>query len=298
MERVIIPLLLYQNKNFIYYCDMSKFLFSLLFLILAIQLPNKTAVAQVQEPEVKQTERNIYTIRDAYSTAFGFDINMNNFGFGFGGELRRVVAPQTELTLNFGITGLRDASEQTFTDFFFGQQIVPNKYKRAFAMPVKIGMRQRLFSDIIQENYRFFLGASIGGVAAFAYPYFDDITESGYRLSLPGLFVEPINDMFTGWSEGDWHLGGTGEFKIGVDIGSNFSRLSSIEFGYMFYYFPDGIQMMSPRQPVFTNNPQGGFPYQFTDSNDPIGSIVYEDFFSPQKFFGSPQITFTFGWLW
>lgn len=277
---------------------MPKFIIALTVVLISNIFIIGNAQAQVHEPEVRQIERDTFTIKDVYSSGFGFDFNMNNFGFGFGGEFRKVIAPQTEFTINFGVTGLRDATEQTFTDFFFGQQIVPNKFKRAFALPLRIGMRQRLFSDIIQDNYRFFIGASAGGVAAFAYPYFEDFNESGFRESLPPIYVEPINDMFSGWGEGDWYLGGTGEIKIGVDIGSDFSRLNSIEFGYMFYYFPDAIQMMSPRQPVFANNTQGGFPYQFTDPNDPIGSIVYEDFFPPQKFFGTPQITFTFGWLW
>lgn len=272
-------------------------LLGLIFILLSSDF--ESASAQINEPTVKPTPRDIYTIQEGYSSGFGFDINMNNFGFGIGGEFRKVIAPQSEFILNFAVTGLRDASEQTFTDIFFGQQIVPNKYKRAFAVPVMLGFRQRIFSDIIQEDYRFFISAAAGGVTAFAYPYFDDLNESGFRESLAPFYVEQVNDMFTGWKEGDWYMGGAGEFKIGVDIGTNFSKLSSVEFGYLFYYFPDGIQMMMPNSPVVAQNQTpGSFPYEFTDPEDPINSIVYEDFFSNQKFFGSPQITFTFGWLW
>lgn len=254
--------------------------------------------AQIQEPDVQPAPFEIISLQDGYKSGFGININMNNFGFGLGAEYRRVIAPQAEGTISFRINGLRDASEQTFTDIFFGQQIVPNKYQRAFAMPLMIGMRQRVFSSVIQEDYRFFVGASAGAVASFAFPYFDDINDSGYRESFPPVYNEPVNDIFTGWSDGNWHFGGAGELKIGVDIGSNFSRLSSIEFGYLFYYFPDGIQMMVPNQPVLIENRDPRqFPYEHTNPNDPINSIVYEDFFSPQRFFGTPQITFTFGWL-
>lgn len=270
----------------------------LLGLIIFFQAGNEVS-AQVQEPEVKPTPLNISTLQEGYKSGFGINVNMNNFGFGLGAEYRRVVAPQAEATISFRVTGLRDASEQTFTDIFFGQQIVPNKFQRAFAMPLMIGLRQRVFPDVIQEDYRFFISASAGAVAAFAFPYFDDINDSGFRESLPPIYNEPVNDIFSGWSDGNWHLGGAGEFKIGVDIGRNFSKLNSIEFGYLFYYFPDGIQMMSPNQPLrVQNRAPGQFPYQHSDPDDPINTILAEDFFPAQRFFGTPQITFTFGWFW
>jgi hypothetical protein len=254
--------------------------------------------AQIQEPDIKEASFEIISLQESYKSGIGIDVNMNNFGFGLGIEYRRVIAPQAEGTISFRINGLRDASEQTFTDIFFGQQIVPNKFQRAFAFPLMIGIRQRVFSGIVQENYRFFVGATAGPVASFSIPYFDDINNSGFRESIPPVFNEPINDIFSGWSDGEWHFGGAGELKIGVDIGTNFSRLGSIEFGYLFYFFPNGIQLMSPNRPVMVENlAPGQFPFQHTNPNDPINSIIFEDFFSPQRFFGSPQITFTFGWL-
>jgi hypothetical protein len=263
---------------------------SLLFVFFSVQ----TVSAQIQEPDVKPTPRNIQTLQSAYDAGFGIGINMNNFGFGLIGEYRNVIAPQSELAIKFGITGLRDASEQTFTDIFFGQQIIPNKYQRAVAFPVMIGARQRVFSDIVQDDYRFFISAMAGGVAAFSYPYFEDINGNGYREQFIDFF-EPVNDIFTGIKDGDWHFGGAGEVKLGVDIGRNLTRLNSIEFGYFFYYFPDGIQMMMPTQPVFNQNATPGQNPFLVDEN---GDLVLEPFFSPQKFFGTPQISFTFGWLW
>lgn len=250
--------------------------------------------AQTLEPEVEEIVRNTSNIQSEYNSGFGFNVVMNNFGFGLGGEFRKVVGPSTELMASMRIGGLRDASEQTFTDYFFGQQVIPNKYQRGFSFPLLLGIRHRLFTDIIQEDYRFFLSASIGPVASFSYPYFDDANNNGYREQFSN-YLEPINDIFTGWSDGDWHLGGTGEMKVGLDIGGNFARLNSIEFGYYFYYFPDGIQLMMPNQPIPVENPQQGqFPYELNDE----GELVMQPFFDAQTFFGSPQITFTFGWLW
>jgi hypothetical protein len=290
-----------MNKR--YYLLQTGFL-TLIFTLFV--LPE--AKAQIQEPEVVQAPRDLITLSDEYSSGFGISVNMNNFGFGLGTEYRKVVATQSEIIFKLGFTGLRDESEQTFTDFFFGQQIVPNKFQRGLAFPLMAGFRQRVFPDIIQENYRFFVSASAGPVAAFTYPYFEDSNGNGYRETgneyqffedngeLFVRFAQPerVNDVFSGMGDGDWHWGAAGELKIGVDIGSNFSRLNSIEFGYYFYYFADGIQMMQPNQPVIQQRTgPNQSPYVWEN-----GQLVVEDFFEPQKFFGTPQITFTFGWLW
>ncbi len=266
----------------------------ILFSLCSLFIFNEAIQAQIQEPEVLKIPRNYSPIQDKYGAGFGFNFAMNNFGFGAGAEFRQVIARETELTASLRMTGLRDASEQTFTDIFFGQQIVPNKYQRAFAFPLLLGMRQRVFSDTIQEDYRFFVSASIGPAAAFSYPYFDDLNDNGFREQFQNYF-EPVNDVFSGMGDGEWHLGGAGEFKVGLDIGSNFARLNSIEFGYYFYYFPDGIQIMMPNQPQLRENiGPGESPFMFDEN----GELLLEPFYDAQRFFGSPQITFTFGWLW
>lgn len=264
---------------------------TLLGLIVSFLFPGRS-FAQTVEPPVEKMVRNTSNIQSEYDAGFGFNVVMNNFGFMVGGEFRHVVGPSTELMASMRIGGLRDASEQTYTSYF-GQQTIPNKYQRAFSFPLQLGIRHRLFTNMIQENYRFFVSASIGPAMSFSYPYFDDTNDNGYREQFQNFF-EPVNDIFTGWSEGDWHFGGTGEMKVGLDIGGNFSRLNSIEFGYFFYYFPDGIQLMMPNQPVIERGPQGQQQYLV----DEQGDLVMEPFFDEQTFFGSPQITFTFGWLW
>lgn len=249
------------------------------------------------EPDLIMEERVSTPLNRHYQSGLTFDFVVNNFGFGIGGQYRRVLAPQMEGIFNMRITGLRDASEQTFTDVFFGQQVVPNKYQRAFAFPAMIGLRKRLFADKVQDQYRFFVSASVGGVAAFSYPYFNDRNNNGYREQFNNNF-EQVNDIFTGWSDGDWHFGGAGEFKIGVDVGRNFSKVTSIEFGYYMNYFPDGIQMMTPSQPDLRENVGPGED-QFKWVDGVVGGeLITEPFFDAQKFFGTPQITITFGSLW
>lgn len=266
------------------------------FLVTTLLLLNmaENANAQVTEPELRVEERVAVPLSDNYSSGLTFDIVINNFGFGIGGEYRKVLGSQTEGVINTRITGLRDASEQTFTDVFFGQQIIPNKYQRAFAFPLMIGMRQRLFAAAVQEEYRFFLSASAGPVATFSFPYFDDRNNNGFREQFAEYF-EPVNDIFTGWGDGNWHFGTAAELKFGIDFGRTFSNITSVEFSYYMNYFPNSIQMMMPTQPDLRENvAPGESPFQF----DQDGEILLEPFFDAQSFFGTPQITITFGRLW
>jgi hypothetical protein len=268
-------------------------LFAALFTVLS-SMQMATAQTQIDEPELVVEDRVSTPLNRHYQSGLTFDFVVNNFGFGIGGQYRKVLAPQMEGIINTRITGLRDASEQTFTDVFFGQQVVPNKYQRAFAFPVMLGLRKRLFADDVQDQYRFFVSASAGAVAAFSFPYFNDRNDNGYREQFNDNF-EQVNDIFTGWGEGDWHFGAAGEFKIGVDVGRNFSNVTSIEFGYYMNYFPDGIQMMTPTQPDLRENIAPGEPPFQSDSE---GNLLLEPYFDAQKFFGTPQITITFGRLW
>lgn len=274
-----------KNQN-----NYLKIFISSILILLTAQL----AYSQVEEPEIREEERIATDLSELYNSGISFNFAVNNFGIAAGGDYRRVIGSQTELIATVRFTGLRDVTEQTFTDIFFGQQVVPNKFQRAFAFPMVVGLRHRLFGDRVQDNYRFFITAMGGPVSAYSYPYFEDINENGYREQFQN-YIEPVNDIFSGLGDGDWHWGAAGELKLGMDLGSNFSRLTSVEFGYYFNYFPDGIQMMMPNQPDLRENVgPGESPFQFDDE----GELLLEPFFDAQKWFGTPQITLTFGKLW
>lgn len=259
-------------------------------------------VAQITEPPVLAPPEPRTPQDEGVRTGIGLDIMFNNYGFGVGTEFRRVLSPMSEGYLSLGVTGLRDVSEQTFTDFFFGQQIVPNKYRRGFSMPLLVGVRQRLFATRVADNYRFYVSGGAGPVLAFTYPYFVDDNDNGYREDLREFgisYVEPINDIFSGLGEGSWHLGAAGELKINLDMGSRFGRLTSLQFGYLFYYFTEGLQMMEPNRPVRRQGARPGeFPYM-TQPTDTGGSeLVMEPANDPIRFFGTPQIRLVFSRMW
>lgn len=257
------------------------------------------ALAQLEEPEVLGISSPRSPLDEGYRNSIAFDIMLNNFGFGIGGQYTHMLSSYTELTFQTGITGIRDVSEQNFQDFFSGQQIIPNKYNRALGFPFLLGLKQRLFARQIEDNFRFFVASSAGPVMAFVYPYLDDEDDNGYRSLAPVnvdgtllgyTYTERINDFFTGWKDGNTEWGAAGEIKIGVDLGSNFKRQTTVEFGYLFYYFDQGIQIMQPRKPELSDDGS------FIIGND--GEIVTEPFHSEQNYFGTPRISIKFGGRW
>lgn len=273
---------------------------SIPFMVLLVAVIGLEASrAQLKEPEVRRVDAPLTPLSEGYHNSLAFDVMLNNFGFGIGGQYSKVVGPYTELTFQTGITGIRDVSEQNFQDFFTGQRTIPNKYKRALGFPFLLGIERRLFADAISDNFRFFISSAAGPALAFVYPYVDDNEapgELGHGLRTtivdPNGFIRPterINDFFSGWSEGETEWGFSGELKVGVALGENFKRQTTIEFGYFFYYFNQGLQIMEPRRVT---------SYQL-DEQSGIGFISETaPFFDAQKYFGTPQISITFGGMW
>jgi len=282
-------------------------------MIVGFAAPNE-GYAQLEEPDLTERGQTKTPLSEGFKNSLGFDAFVNNFGIGIGGQYSRVVGPYTQLTFRTGITGIRDVSEQNFQDFFTGQQIIPNKYKRAFGFPFLFGVKQRLFAENIDDSFRFFASAGVGPAMAFTYPYVRDNNNNGFRdfVAVPvgnGQTMldrtERVNDFFTGWKNGETHWGFNGEIKIGVDLGSTFGSQTTIEFGYFFYYFKQGLQIMEPHKPYGYTEPSEdgpGFPIECVKDGSAapcdIEGATRNSFNPAQKYFGTPQIKFTFGGMW
>jgi len=263
----------------------------LLGLASFIFLFTSNALAQFGEPEVRKKEvpKNLYD--EGYKKGFGFIFGANDFGFGVGGQYRKVLNRNSEAHITFRINGLKDPREQTFIDVFFGAKTVPDKFQRVVSFPLNLGLKRRFFAEEISDNFRVFGSLSSGPILAFSFPYFNDQNNNGFRENDPQLYnsFERINDVFTGWSDGDWHLGLTGTAEIGIDFSSNFANLQSFQFGYNFYYFENGLQILEPAKPRVDQN---GFPRY--DGNQLQTTANY----APKKYYGSAQLSFVFGWMW
>jgi hypothetical protein len=274
----------------------SVTLLVLIFAICGVQLVQ----AQLKEPEVRKVDEPLTPLSQGFHNALEFDIMLNNFGFGLGGQYSRVIGPYTELTFQTGITGIRDVTEQNFQDFFTGQRTIPNKFKRALGFPFLLGIEKRVFAEAIDDNFRFFIAGAGGPALAFVYPYINDSDNNGFRTSIidqRGFIrpVEEVNDFFSGWKDGETEWGFSGELKIGVSLGENLKRQTTFEFGYFFYFFSQGIQIMEPFQPFgfeqCSFDPTLGCPIEVQNGER-------NPFFDPQKYFGTPQIKIKFGGMW
>lgn len=277
---------IYAMRNFSFY----KGIAALVLMLLITVISAVPVSAQLVEPEVDKVAEPKTPLSEGFHNGIGFDLFLNNFGFGLGGHYSRVVGPYTELTFRTAITGIRDVSEQTFQSFLTGQQIVPNKYKRAIGFPFILGVEQRLFAKNIEDSFRFYVGGGMGPAMAFTFPYLNDVNNNGFRdfRAQQGFLIprERVNDFFSGWKKGDTRWGLSGELKIGVELGSSFGSVTTVEFGYFFYYFKQGLQIMEPYRP--TEYDANGFPVEETKV----------PFNKAQKYFGTPQIKFTFGGMW
>lgn len=250
-------------------------------LLLTVDINPTQAQIVVKEPRVDENNDPVTYVDKGLKQGLGFNIYINNFGFGVGGHYRRVVSPMMEATTSLEITAIRDASEQTFN---LGQQIVPNKYKRVLAVPLKFGLKRRFFARQIDDNFRLYAATSFGPSVAFALPYFRDYTGDDIRqTSLQ--FYEPNYDFFRSWSNVEVKWGITGDMALGVDFGQ-FKKLQSLHFGVSFFYYPEEIQVMQPYKPG-----PGHVP------NDP-SQFNRLPFYEPQDLFVTPTISMVFGNMW
>jgi hypothetical protein len=255
------------------------------------------------EPELRGIEEFKTPLDFGLRNSLGFNIALNNFGFGLGAEYRRVVSPLSEVVVEFNITALRDITEQNYQ--FFGQQIIPNKRNRILSFPVMTGFKHRLFATPVSDNFRFFAAGKLGPTVAFVYPYYqtrdiyyitlDDIDQN-FEFDPSKIKFGPVeantgqivNDMFQGWGDGEWKFGAAGQLALGVDFGEDFRNLSSVKIGYSFQYFNSGIQVMDPFSTL------GIIP----GNEERPDVFVLDTGTGKQKLFGSPFITLVFGKMW
>ncbi len=239
---------------------------------------NVYAQSDFGEPIIQEAIKPKNLFDEGYKRGFGFALGISDFGFGVGMQYRIGLSSYTEGLINFKIAGLRDPSEQTYIDPYFSTRIIPGKYKRVLTFPTTIGVKKRLFASNVTDNFRVFTSMNFGPSISVSIPYFNDRNNNGYRDYIYNS--EQINDIFQGWGDAEMELGWNGEVALGIDFGDNFKRISSLKFGYSFYYFKKGLQMLEPKKLITSQN---NLENQLVDANDAI------------HYFGTAQITFTFG---
>lgn len=257
-------------------------LFALAACVMALSFPANIAIAQnTIEPEIRTKSLPQSALDFDLRNGATFNLNVTNYGFSISGQYRRVLARNTEWVSEGGLGTLKDSREQTF--FFFGQQLIPNKFQRVFNFPVMTGVRHRILANYIDDNFRVFLTGKGGVAFSFAYPYFEDRDAPDGLPAQVQLPDSRIYDVFQGWSDGSWKTGYSGKFSATIDFGTSFSTLTALEFGVMAQYYPQGIQIMEPNRLEVTQ--QGA-------------SVIRGEGFDAQTLFLTPTITLMFGGMW
>ena len=173
------------------------------------------AQAEFGEPEIQEIIQPKNLFDEGYRRGLGFSFGLNDFGFGAGMQYRIGLSPYTEGIVNLKIAGLRDPSEQTHIDLFFGNRTIASKYQRIVTFPLTFGIKRRLFAPKITDNFRVHTSLSMGPTYALRIPYFNDQNENGFREDRPILIEERdfpynperINDIFQGWSDAKGEFG-------------------------------------------------------------------------------------------
>lgn len=264
-----------------------------IFLVMA-SFPGHIYAQDYIEPDILPSDESKSPADFGLYNGATFNLMVTNNGFAVGGQYRRVVSRFSEVVFEAQISALKDSREQAFFSIW-GQQIIPNKYNRVLTFPVLGGLRQRLFADYISDNFRIFIQASAGPALTFVYPYFNDVLFSTQNFPSAGENADnlplgvrindiQINDVFQGWADGEWILGGTAKTSLSIDFGNSFRSLTSVEFGVQMFYYPDGIQVLEPNRLVVN---QGV-----------ISDRIIGEGFSAERWFITPTVTLMFGGMW
>lgn len=209
--------------------------------------------------------------QQGFRNGLSFNILLNDFGPGVGVQYEHTLSQSRSFIAQMHLTTIRDVREQTFQSAF-GGQFIPNKFRRVLSMPIIMGFKQRILIRALSDQFRLNLFAMAGPNIAFIYPYFKDVNGS-QELDLiqrqdGTQELEPVNDIFQGWEDGEFEIGSTGELGLNIDFGSRMKNISSLYFGVYMHYFPQGIQLLEPRVK------------------------------SAEEFFVTPVIRLTFGKFW
>lgn len=109
---------------------LSKRLLLIIFMILFISLHEVKAQVEnpVNEPSVENPDANISSLQNQYGSAFGFNILMNNFGFGAGVEYRKIVAPESEFLATLRITGYAMPANRPLPTYFSASKLFQTNF--------------------------------------------------------------------------------------------------------------------------------------------------------------------------
>ncbi|HMB93515.1 MAG TPA: hypothetical protein VKP65_21865 [Rhodothermales bacterium] len=198
-----------------------------------------------------------------YGTGIGLEVLLTNSGFALGGYYQREVGEVTSLVIEANLGAGKNEREYKYYSRF-GNGFVPNKRNYLLLLPIHLGAQQRLFAEVIEDNFRPYVHFTAGPTLGWVYPYFND-RDGNERYDED---IDRRYDIFSAFPKGKARLGVGGMIAVGANFGLSRKVTQGIRFGYAFHYFFDGIQLLEP------------------------------DITEAQQRFGTPVISITFGRLY
>jgi hypothetical protein len=206
------------------------------YLILTILFSFSVVSAQRVVMQEGETVTPLYN----YENNHGFAFKFNNGGLSVAGNYQKALNAKTAFIGEISLRSEKDEQEQKFYDYFNGV-VIPNKYNYMLAIPIEVGIHQRIFYKKVDESFRPFVEFTAGPQIAAIYPYFNDRNEDQNR-SLGEEIFDPIGAV----KYSKFQLGVGGSANIGIAFGKSKKNLQSIRFGMSISHYKKAIELMEP----------------------------------------------------
>lgn len=181
-----------------------------------------------------------------YGSGAGLELILTNSGFGLGGYVNRSVSPTTSLVAEASLSPGKDEREFKFATYF--RTTIPNKANYFLILPVQVGVVQRLFARVIEDNFRPYLQFTAGPALGWEYPYFKDCDGNGKldEGTTVDACTERTYDALSALPRGHFRMGWGGMAALGAHFGRSTRVTQGVRVGYAFTYFRHTIQLLEP----------------------------------------------------
>lgn len=161
-----------------------------------------------------------------YEDAIGIDVLFSNSGFGIGGFYNRVFSQKLSGFINLGMTGSRSRDE--FERYMRSEENpeewefrIPDKVNRVYTLPLTVGLRYRLFEQVLVDNLRPYVNVGVGPSLIVALPY--------------------EYEFFSSFAHATTYLTAGGFVGVGAEFGGNKPMLG-VNIRYYYIPFKTGVE--------------------------------------------------------
>jgi hypothetical protein len=155
------------------------------------------------------------------SDVYGVDLLFSNSGFGAGGFFQHNYSSRLSGFVDLGITGSRKSDEFEQYDASAREWRIPGKVNRLYTFPLTVGVRYRVFDNVLVDNFRPYLTAGVGPSMIVALPY--------------------SYDFFSSFGHAKFTFTGGGFLGIGAEIGGSHPILG-VNLRYFYIPLKPGLE--------------------------------------------------------